>query len=529
MFDILDKNSGDIFRGLLSKYFPELPAGTDSPSYSYLIAPIEAAFNTYHALVKKDLNVLRTLVSDTTLTREYIEGLPAETMNFFGTLHGMSRLPGVPVWGVLKLKMAGTDTYSLPEMSFSYAGGNYRTYPAVVEAPANRLVYISYAGADTSAPLIPYGTEITLSRAEVVEAYAYVCKAAVPAEGNYEYYTRVMTSVAGRTNPVYNLLISSAVTVSGNEDITIVGARDNRMFRDIVAIDTEPTPVLTHAGGKVDIYTVPNQVSYHSDVLVSTELTASQKELLFNTRAMLFDYGVALVDGTVVPVDYPGDGSFIEQYVNNWPRTYELPLDIPVIDLGTAFPGAVLDVLEVSSADGVLMEGIDYVWVSGDRGASFTHMQRSVLVMNPETEEAGTAYTVNVLLADNWESVNDIFTELAGDLVGMDTMLKPYNPVIAEVKLTIKGTSVVDVGTIVSAINGAMIFDLGPVFRAFTDAGTPLLGIETTLRARTNTYWKAEMTDVSTAATSGFIAQSLAFTDLYRFYTSPELITIVEV
>jgi len=529
MFEILNGNSGDTFRGLMSKYFPELPAGNDSPTYSYLIAPIETAFNTYHSIVKRDLDILRSLAVGSSLSQEYINSLPQDTLDFFGTLHGMSRMAGLPVWGVLKVKTVSSGTVTFPELSFSTDSGTYRTFPATVDSPTNRLVYISYTATDMTSPVIPFGTEVTLASADISEAYSYLYKPAVPQETNYEFYERIMASVSGRSNPIYNLLLSSADTVSGNTDITIVGTRDNRMFRDIVAIETDPNPTFQHTGGKIDVYIPPNQITYQSAALVSGGLTASQKELLLTPKTMLLDYGVALVDGTVVAVDYPGRGTFIQEYVNNWPRVYELPLDIPVIDISGAFTGAVLDVLSVSSSSGSLTEGTDYVWISGDRGGSFTHRQKSLLVFNPDLHEEGSAYTVYALVADSWDSVNELFSSLTGELVGLDVLLKPFNPVTTVVTLTVKGETSLDKGTLVGAINGSPIFDLGEALRALTDSGTPLVSIETSLRLRTPTYYLSTITGVSTATNNSFISNGIPFSDLYRFYTAPDLITIVEV
>ncbi len=103
------------------------------------------------------------------------------------------------------------------------------------------------------------------------------------------------------------------------------------------------------------------------------------------------------------------------------------------------FTGAVLDVLSVSSSSGTLTEGTDYVWISGDRGGSFTHRQKSLLVFNPDLHEEGSAYTVYALVADSWDSVNELFSSLTGELVGLDVLLKPFNPVTTVVTLTVKG------------------------------------------------------------------------------------------
>ncbi|MCC7572183.1 MAG: baseplate J/gp47 family protein [Candidatus Methanofastidiosum sp.] len=529
MFDMLDSNPSAVFRGLLSKHFPELPSGPDSPTYSYLIAPIEVLFKSYHDSVKKELEDFRNLLRGD-VSKEYIMKLPTATLDFYGMLHGISRLPSQPSWGVLKVTLAGTTTpgtrIAYPEIRFTAGTGTYRTVPTNGIVPESRTVYLTYKAVSARAERLAYGTSVALGNTMVQAAEVYLTSDGTGVEDNWSYFSRIRNYITGRVSPGRNILITAAQTLSGANDYQLVG-KDNRMFRDIVAFGNSEDPTYSHLGGMVDLYVRTSNVVYGETTENIHGLTETEKSLTLIPRTMYLDYGVVLVNGTVRAVDYPGPGTFLEDYMDSEDKRYDLTLGLPVIDLRSVFPGAILNILALSVGGVPLEENTDYVIISGDRGGTFTAGNKLLVVFNPATFTEGTSVNIEALYVNNWTDAEESFKAMTEDLVGIDALLKPYMPISVEISLVLGSSEIeIDKNQLVNQINGEASFDLGRVLSNITERGGQLQSYSTRLTLRTPTFKSYVLENTTAATPHSFAALGVPFTDLYRFYTAPDLISI---
>lgn len=529
MFEILDSNPSAVFRGLLSKYFPELPSGPDSPTYSYLIAPIEVLFKSYHDSVKRELVTFRNLVKGD-VSREYIEKLPQATLDFYGMLHGISRLPAQPSWGVLKVTLAASTTpgtrISYPEMRFTSGTGTYRTVPTSGIVPDSRIVYLTFKAVSARAERLVYGASVALGNTVVQSAEVYLSADGTNIEDNWSYFSRIRNYITGRVSPGKNILVTAAQTLSGSNDYQLVG-KDNRMFRDIVAFGDPEDPTYAHLGGMIDLYIKTGNVVYGETTEDIHGLTETEKSLTLIPRTMYLDYGVVLVNGTVRAVDYPGPDTFLEEYMDSEDKRYDLPLGLPVVDLRSVFPGAVLNIVSISIGGVPLVEGTDYVIISGDRGGTFTAGNKLLAVFDPATYSAGTTVSIEALYINNWSDAEESFKAMTEDLVGIDALLKPYMPISVEIGLVLGNEDIeIDKNELVTQINGEASFDLGRVLSDITERGGQLQSYSTRLVLRTPTFKEYVLENTTAATPHSFAAMGVPFTDLYRFYTAPDLITI---
>ena len=527
MFDILDSNPSAVFRGLIAKYFPEVPSGPDSPTYTYLIAPIEVLFKSYHDTIKRELEEFRKLVRGD-VSREYVERLPNSTLDFYGALQGLSRLNAQPSWGVLKVTLSTTVTpgtrLSFPEMNFISGTGTYKTVATSSVVPSSHIIYLTYKAVTATSGKLPYGISVALGNTMVQSALVYLSSDGTQTEDNWSYFSRIRNYITGRVSPGKNILTTAAQILAGSKDFAIVG-KDNRMFRDIVAFGNPPT--YAHLGGMIDTYIKTGNVVYGSVIEQIHGLTETEKSLVLIPRTMYLDYGVVLVNGTVRAVDYPGTGTFLETYMDSDDKRYNLPLGIPVLDLRSVFPGAILNVTEIRVGGTVLNEGTDYLIVSGDRGATFTSGNKLLAIFNPATVSSGVNATVKGMYVNNWGDADKAFRTLTEDLIGIDAIVKPYMPICVEISLVLGNSEVtVDKNQLVNQINGEASFDLGRVLSSITERGGLIQSYSTKLTLRSPTFKDYVISGATAATPHSFAPLGVSFTDLYRFYTAPELITV---
>ena len=531
VFSILDKHPSAVFKALLKKYFPNLPLSPTSPTYTYLITPIELAFNAYHNVIKEDLENLIRLATINNLTQQDIDLMPKDVLDLFGTLNGLTRKSATPARGILKVNIASQysgQQITIPVTNFSHNGNTYTTYSRTLTVPETLQIFVYFTGNGTSAPAIPADTEVSLAIPEVTSATVYTSTSPAPEESNWEFYSRIMGHLAYRGGTLQTFISSIMEKALSASDYTVVGARDNRMFRDLAILkDDQGNDIYTHVGGMIDVYTVPRTVAHETRSIVVSGLTTVDKAMM-KPYSLFMDTGAVLLNGTVTAVDYPAIGTFLESYMNQDTKTYDIPLDTPCINLADEIGSTVLDVVSISKGGSELIEGDDFVVITADRGTSFSIQQNLFIIFNPSSVSNGDSVSVNMLTSPDFADMHSVFVSGSSALAGVNCLLRAYNPITVKVSMSVnKGA--IDTNSLVNTINGSMYVNLQSIISNVIASGGTITNLQTEFLVRTPTLMRYKKEGVTTLGVFDLSEFNISFPELYRFYTTPELITINEV
>jgi hypothetical protein len=305
-------------------------------------------------------------------------------------------------------------------------------------------------------------------------------------------------------------------------DVTVIGSGDSRMIRDLV----KSGDTTQHAGGCLDIYVHGTDVSIGTDTFdVLNILNIDTWPGLIDDRFAWSHSGEFNLNSEMVYADDPGGpGTFLDTL--DVVRGTYLPSSCYIVDMHE-LRSPVLGILSVTTPAGVeLVEGRDYVFYQGDRATSFSYLNRPFIVLREGTVSRMTVrYYTSPLVAQ----VNKVFGYGSRRLVGFDTLIKHYPPIILKsMKINYSGNPI-NSEDLRSMIVGSQNLDtIAPVVNSLVRKNAIVqYPIEMSFMAVADTGRTIHKTVTNTLAPQDSLS-GLPLKSLYRLVLPPDSIQLTQ-